>query len=361
MQTAELILEDGSRYSGNSFGFSGNSDGEVVFNTGMVGYPESLTDPSYKGQVLVLTYPLVGNYGVPEDGVENSISRMFESEKIHLSGLIVSEYSEHFSHWSAKKSLSRFLVEQRVPALTGIDTRDLTKKLRERGVMLGKIIMADKTGESGKEDDNKTFIDPNLRDLVSEVTVKEPIEYGNGKKKIIAIDCGMKHNIIRSLLEYDITIKRVPADYDITQENFDGLFISNGPGDPAQNVATIKSVREAIEKNIPTFGICLGNQIMALAAGGKTYKLKYGHRSQNQPCLEVGTKRCYLTSQNHGYAVDAKTLPGDWEPWFVNANDGTIEGIRHKNKKFFAVQFHPEACPGPADTGWLFEKFIKEL
>ena len=366
-QYAELVLADGSRYKGRSFGFASPADGEVVFNTGMVGYPESLTDPSYKGQVLVLTYPLVGNYGVPADRNSKEVSRVFESGKIHLSGLIVSEYSEAYSHWNARQSLGDFLKKQKVPALTGVDTRELTKKLREHGVMLGRIEFsgsAEKNKDLRKERQNRQssqFIDPNERDLVSEVTIENPVKYGKGGKKIIAIDCGMKNNIIHSLLRYDVTVLRVPAGYDISSETYDGLFISNGPGDPERNVNTIKNVRAALQKNIPTFGICLGNQIMALAGGARTYKLKYGHRSQNQPCLEKGTNRCYLTSQNHGYAVDAETLPKDWEPWFINANDGTVEGIRHASGRFFAVQFHPEACPGPVDTEWLFKKFIDLL
>ena len=372
MQKAQLILEDGTVFNGFSFGHKAGRDGEVVFNTGMVGYPESLTDPSYKGQILVFTYPLVGNYGVPGDKQENGIPAFFESARIHLSGIIVSEYSENYSHWRAEKSLARFLMEQEIPAITGIDTRALTKKLREKGVMLGRILIGEEINEfSGK----LKVEDPNLRNLVGEVCVKTPEVYRGSseassvaadkknakKKKIICIDCGMKNNILRSFLKYALEIKRVPADYDFKKEEYDGIFVSNGPGDPAMNKTLIENISWALQQEKPVFGICLGNQILGLAAGAKTYKLKYGHRSQNQPCYELGTDRCYLTSQNHGFAVDEKTLPTGWEVWFKNANDGTVEGIKHKSDKFFAVQFHPEAYPGPEDTGWLFEKFIGKL
>lgn len=358
-QKATLMLEDGSIYTGRAFGFPGPAEGEVVFNTGMVGYPETLTDPSYKGQILVMTYPLQGNYGIPKDEMKKGVSVVFESDKVHMSALLVSEYSETYSHWNAEKSLGKFLQEQRVPAITGIDTRALTKKLREHGVMLGRIVVGD--AKSAQVRKREGFADPNENDLVGEVTIKDSRSYGSGKKKVLCIDCGMKNNILHSLLKYDVTVKRVPATHDIESEEYDGLFISNGPGDPARNKIAIENVRAAIKKNIPVFGICLGNQIMALAAGAKTYKLKYGHRSQNQPCQEADTDRCYLTSQNHGFAVDAKTLPKGWKAWFTNANDGTVEGIHHESGRFFAVQFHPEACPGPCDTDWLFKKFIDLL
>ncbi len=346
-QKAELTLEDGSSFFGKRFGAAKSISGEVVFNTGMVGYAETLTDPSYRGQILVLTYPLIGNYGIPANEYENKLLKHFESEKIHIRGLIVSDYSVDFSHWNAAKSLQEWLLENDIPALFDVDTRELTKKLRNHGVMLGKIIV----------DKNVELEDPNKLNLVAEVSINEPIVYERGEKRVLLVDCGIKNNILRSFMKRNITIKRVPWDYDFGCEDYDGLFISNGPGDPKQCAVTIKNVQNALNDDRPIFGICLGSQILALAAGADTYKLKFGHRSQNQPCVEIGTKRCYITSQNHGYAVDEKTLPDDWESWFVNANDNTNEGIKHKTKPFFAVQFHPEATPGPVDTDILFDKF----
>ncbi|MCP3682717.1 MAG: glutamine-hydrolyzing carbamoyl-phosphate synthase small subunit [bacterium] len=347
-----LKLNDGSSFYGYSFGAKRSVSGEVVFNTGMMGYPETFTDPSYKGQILVLTFPLIGNYGVPPEEMEDNLLKWFESEQIQISGLIISDYSEKFSHWSAKESLADWLVKHNIPALCGVDTRALTKKLREQGVMLGKIV----------NQEDVEIEDPNLRNLVADVSCKEKTVYNeNGKKRIVLVDCGAKHNIIRCLIKRGACVIRVPWDYDFSKEKFDGLFLSNGPGDPKMCKETIENVKKAMEKGIPTMGICLGNQILALAAGADTYKLKYGHRSQNQPCAEKGTKRCYITSQNHGFAVDTKTLPDDWEEWFVNANDKTNEGIKHKTKPFMSVQFHPEARCGPVDTDFLFDRFLEVL
>lgn len=354
-----LILADGSSFEGKPFGSTTDAQGEVVFNTGMVGYPESLTDPSYRGQILVLTYPLVGNYGVGPNATDKwGIQKLFESSEIHIRGLIVSEYCEQYSHWEATRSLSEWMKEYKIPGITGIDTRMLTQKLREHGVMLGQIV------QDGHKPVKK-IADPNLENLVAQVSIKEPIVYneGPGRKRVVAIDTGMKNNILRSLLERNLTVIRVPWDYDIWNSNlkFDGLFISNGPGDPAVLKPTHKIVQIAFQKKIPTFGICLGIQIMSIAAGAKTYKLKYGHRAQNQPVIDLATKKCYLTSQNHGFAVNAKTLPKEWKPWMENINDGTVEGMRHSKLPFFAVQFHPEATPGPTDTAWLFDEFVKVL
>ena len=339
----KLYLKDGTVIEGQSFGAKRSATGEVVFNTGMVGYPEALTDPSYAGQILVLTYPLVGNYGVPD-------KTKFESERIQIAGLVVSEYSENYSHSTAKKSLAAWLKESGVPAMTGVDTRALTKKLREHGIMLGYMGLR-----------KPYFSDTNEENLVAKVSVKKKKRYGNGPVKIIAVDCGMKENIVRSLVLRGVTVIRVPWDYDFTKDTYDGLLLSNGPGDPTMCEETIAHIRKAMEKNKPILGVCLGNQLLALAAGASTYKLKYGHRSQNQPCSDTGTERCYITSQNHGFAVDGKTLPGGWEEWFVNANDGSNEGIRHKSKPWRSVQFHPEASPGPTDTAWIFDEFIASL
>jgi len=351
---AELILESGDEFKGFSFGAEHSVAGEVVFNTGMVGYPETLTDPSYKGQILVLTYPLIGNYGVPEKEYKNGLLQNFESEKIQVQGLIISDYSFEYSHWNAKKSLAEWLKEENIPALYGIDTRKLAKILREKGTMLGKIIF---------EDNNINFFDPNTIDIVKEVSIKQPIIYNekNKSKKIVVIDCGIKNNIIRNLVKRDLTVIRVPYDHDFFEYSFDGLVISNGPGDPKMCKETIYNIGRALKHEIPTFGICLGNQLMALAAGGDTYKLKYGHRSQNQPCILKDTKRCFITTQNHGFAVDMKSLSEEWQEFFVNANDDTNEGIKHKTKPFMSVQFHPEGHSGPEDTNFLFDEFVKMI
>ncbi len=346
-----LILDDGSRFRGYSFGYDKAVAGEVVFNTAMTGYPESLTDPSYSGQMMVLTYPLVGNYGVPRQTFEtNGISTFLESEKIHAEAIIVSDYSENYSHWNAVESLSEWLKKEKIAGITGIDTRELTKLLREKGSMKGKIVF-----ENENEID---FVDPNLINQVARVSCKEVITYGTGKKRVVLVDCGVKHNIIRCLLKRDVTVVRVTWDYDFNTLEFDGLFISNGPGDPDTCEITVNHIREAMKKKKPIFGICMGNQLLAKAGGAKTFKLKYGHRSHNQPVRMAGTEKCFITSQNHGYAVDNNTLGDDWEPLFLNMNDGTNEGIRHKRLPFFSAQFHPEAASGPTDTEFLFDTFI---
>jgi carbamoyl-phosphate synthase small subunit len=344
-----LELKDGHVFHGNLFGFPKSVAGEVVFNTAMTGYPESITDPSYKGQILVLTYPLIGNYGVPDNVMENNLSRFYESEKIQVSGLIISDYSAEHHHWNARKSLSDWLTEHHIPGIYGIDTRALTKILREKGSTPGKIISGNRDVE---------FYDPNEDNLVSQVSTKEKIVYGNGKYRILLVDCGVKNNIIRHLLNRDTTVVRVPWDYDFSEEEYDGLFLTNGPGDPKKCETTIHHIREAYNEIRPIFGICLGNQLMALASGADTYKLKYGHRSHNQPVRLHNSTKCFITSQNHGFAVDEKSLNDDWASLFYNINDGTNEGLRHKSKPFFSVQFHPEASSGPTDTDFLFDEFI---
>ncbi|MBN2863933.1 MAG: glutamine-hydrolyzing carbamoyl-phosphate synthase small subunit [Bacteroidales bacterium] len=348
----KLTLEDGMTYQGWLFGAPEAAAGEVVFNTAMTGYPESLTDPSYRGQILCLTYPLVGNYGAPSKKEENDLFRFYESSSIHIAGLIVSDYSFDFSHWNASESLDEWLRRNNIPGIFGIDTRALTKRIREKGSMLGKI---------EPEGTDIQFYDPNKVNLVAEVSTREKKVYGSGKYKIILVDCGVKFNIIRNLLKRDTTIIRVPWDYDYHPEEYDGLFLSNGPGDPKMCSITINNIRKSFEKKIPVFGICLGNQLMALASGADTYKLKYGHRSHNQPVIQVGTDKAYITSQNHGYAVDNKTLGKMWDPLFININDHTNEGMRHKTKPFFSTQFHPEASGGPTDTDYLFDEFIDNI
>jgi len=345
-----LVLEDGTEFQGTSFGFNRSISGEVVFNTAMTGYPESLTDPSYKGQILVLTYPLIGNYGVPQDVVDNQLLKFFESDQLHISGLIVSDYSVEYSHWNADRSLGDWLEENEIPGIYGIDTRQLTKILREKGTMLGKIIF---------DDQDCGLYDPNKENLVDKVSISEKEVYGDGKYKILLIDCGVKYNIIRYLLKRDTTVIRVPWDYDFLDEEYDGLFISNGPGDPKQCKTTVNNLSRAFQQDIPIMGICLGNQLMALASGADTYKLKYGHRSHNQPVILAGTNKSFITSQNHGFAIDNKTLKDDWVPYFMNLNDDTNEGMKHKSKPFFSTQFHPEASGGPTDTEFLFDQFIE--
>lgn len=356
MRTAILHLGNGLDIKGYSFGYEGTTSGEVVFNTAMVGYPESLTDPSYSGQILCVTYPLVGNYGVPRQRIVDGISTAFESDKIHVKGLIISDYSFKYSHWSAVKSLDEWLKEFKIPAIFGVDTRNLTQILREEGSMLGSI-----TPEG--YDPPCDLYDPNIENQVAIVSTDKVIRYGNPSgKRVVLLDCGVKNNILRCLLkDPDIEIVRVPWDYDFTSERYDGLFISNGPGNPEFCNVAVENIKKAMKLEKPIFGICMGNQLLAKAGGAGTFKLKYGHRSHNQPVRLVGSNRCYITSQNHGFAVESDSIGSDWEPLFLNMNDGTNEGLRHKSGRFFSVQFHPEASSGPTDTEFLFANFLKQL
>ena len=343
-----LILEDGTKLEGRSFGHESSKAGEVVFTTGMVGYPESLTDPSYAGQILVMTYPLVGSYGVQS-------SKTWESNQIWASGLIVSSYIDTPSHFASEQSLSSWLNKEKIPALEIKDTRFLAKKIRTQGVMKGKIVIGA----------DVAFKDSMAENLVAYVSMggknKQPVEIGTGKKTVVVVDCGVKNNTIRNFVRRGWKVIRVPWVYDPFENNlkFDALFISNGPGDPKTVTPTVKTVKTAIENKVPIFGICLGNQVLALAGGGDTYKLKFGHRSQNQPCLMAESPRCYLTTQNHGYAVGV--IPKGFKPWFTNANDGTNEGIIHTKYPFMSVQFHPESFPGPLDTEWIFDYFLEKV
>lgn len=382
MRNVTLILDDGTCFSGQSFGYEKPVAGEVVFNTAMTGYPESLTDPSYAGQLMTLTYPLVGNYGVPPFTIEsNGLATFMESEKIHAEAIIVSDYSENYSHWNAVESLADWLKREHVPGITGIDTRELTKVLREHGVMMGRIVFDDAMDNGEWKMDNYGEVN-----YVDRVSCKDIIVYAAGEsktfpvstpkeelnsqlsifhsqlKKVVLVDCGVKTNILRCLLRRGVEVVRVPWDYDFNQLQFDGLFISNGPGDPDTCDAAVQNIRRAMaNEKLPIFGICMGNQLLSKAGGARIYKLKYGHRSHNQPVRMVGTDRCFITSQNHGYAVDNNTLGADWEPLFVNMNDGSNEGIRHKRNPWFSAQFHPEAASGPTDTEFLFDEFVKLL
>lgn len=358
MRNVTLILDDGTQFHGESFGFEKPVAGEVVFNTAMTGYPESLTDPSYAGQLMTLTYPLVGNYGVPPFSIEpNGLATFMESGKIHAEAIIVSDYSYEYSHWNAVESLADWLKREQIPGITGIDTRELTKILRVHGVMMGKIVFDD-------EPDNVPEAEYAGVNYVDKVSCKEIVTYndGMGKKKVLLVDCGVKNNIIRCLLKRDVTIIRVPWDYNFNNMEYDGLFLTNGPGDPNTCDAAVQNIRQSMQKAVkPTFGICMGNQLLGKAGGAEVYKLKYGHRSHNQPVRMVGTNKCFITSQNHGYAVNNDTLGKDWEPLFINMNDNSNEGIRHKTNPWFSAQFHPEAASGPTDTEFLFDEFVKLL
>ena len=396
---AKLILEDGTVFAGKAAGYPKSISGEVVFATGMTGYDLSLTDPSYTGQILTFTYPLIGNWGV-------SPKQFWESEKIQVAGVVISDLTTHPSHWQSQKTLNDWLIEEKIPAIVGIDTRALTQKLREKGVMLGKIVIGDQ---------DVKFNDPNTRNLVAEVSIKkvtvhrhpgvatttigsrkgkdsiaeftpnkkeilrsaqddrnERLQNDKGKIHIALLNCGAKNNILRNLLAQGVTVYELPWNFDPFENNLpiDALVISNGPGNPKIAKESIAIIRKALNRKLPTFGICLGNQLLALAAGGNTYKLKFGHRAQNQPTIQVedpdgtrrvNSKRCYITTQNHGFAVDDKKLPKGFKRWFYNANDNTNEGIIHEKLPFLGVQFHPEATPGPTDTAWLFDYFLQKI
>lgn len=356
-----LILENGQIFEGMSFGSDKEVSGEVVFNTGMTGYPESFTDPSYYGQILTMTYPLIGNYGIPKETIKDGVTEYFESKTGQIRGLIVSSYMENDTHWQSIRTLSQWLKEKKIPALTGVDTRTLTKIIREVGVLKGII-----TFKKPRQTAGLNFYDINKDNMLPFVSCQKPIVYGDSSLKIAIIDCGLKYNQIRLLLKHNTTIIQIPWNFNLFGESdksfkIDAIFISNGPGDARLAPETIRIVKEGIDRRIPILGICLGHQILALAAGADIYKLKYGHRGQNQPVRDEFTGHCFITSQNHGFAVDGKTLPKPWCPWFTNLNDGTNEGIRHPKLPFFSTQFHPEAAPGPTDTEWIINYFMSEV
>jgi carbamoyl-phosphate synthase small subunit len=351
-----LVLQDGTVLEGQGFGAQKETMGEVVFATAMAGYQESLTDPSYKYQILMPTYPLIGNYGVTPE--------RFESDKIQVEGFVVREMCEKPSHGHMTKTLDTWLKEEDIPGLQGIDTRFLTRKIRNFGVMNG--IM--KTGYDPKELDDLKQKAEKMKgisevDLVQMVTVKKPVVHNEGGSagKIVLIDCGVKMSIIKSLVERGVEVIQVPANTpakDILDYEPNGVMISNGPGDPERADPIIKNIKTIIDSQMPTFGICFGNQLVGRALGGDTYKLKFGHRGGNQPVKELRTKRVHVTSQNHGFAVDADSLPSDVEITHINLNDKSVEGIAHKSLPVYTVQYHPEAHPGPWDSSYLFDEFI---
>lgn len=348
----KLILKNGYFAEGINFGADISVAGEVVFSTGMMGYPESLTDPSYKGQILVLTYPLVGNYGIPD-------KKFWESGKIQATGLIVSDYIDTPYHFQSRQTLGSWLKSENIPALIIKDTRLLAQMIREKGTILGKIL----------NNENVEFYDPGNENLVEKVSTKKIIELSDksNKKTILLIDCGAKKNIERALFKRRVNIITVPWNFDLIknklQKEINGVIISNGPGNPKYVLETIENLKKLLNLGIPILGICLGHQLFSLAAGGDTKKLKYGHRSQNQPCLMFDsgkpTKRCFITTQNHGFEVSK--IPKDFHTWFTNANDGSNEGIIHKSRPVMSVQFHPEANPGPKDTEWIFDYFLERI
>ncbi|MGI0046279.1 MAG: glutamine-hydrolyzing carbamoyl-phosphate synthase small subunit [Nitrosotalea sp.] len=362
----KLVLEDGTVFDGIGFGYSTTVFGEAVFNTGMVGYTEALTDPSYSGQILTLTYPLVGNYGVPDFSAKDSdgIKKYFESDMIQPRGLVIHELSLTASHWNLAMTLDEWMYNEKIPGIYGIDTRELTMKLRTSGVMMAALAVSEQEIDENelkkKLASAKKYNDEEFMDVVS---VKEPQVYGSGSEAVVIVDTGVKNAILRDVRQLGYKVIRVPWNYPVDKilsYNPKGVVISNGPGDPVKCVETMKTAKTLIDKNIPTLGICLGAQILGLAGGATTYKLKYGHRGQNKSCIDMDTKQVYVTSQNHGYCLDPESLKKtDFGLWFSNTDDKTVEGIKHKEKKIIAVQFHPEASPGPFDCMFIFEELRK--
>ena len=361
---AKLMLEDGTVFDGIGFGYPSGIAGEVVFNTGMVGYTETLTDPSYRGQILCLTYPLVGNYGVPSYDIkdEYGLPKFFESDRIQVKGLLIHDLSDIASHWSCIKTLDQWLYEEKVPGIYNIDTRELTKKLREHGVMMGAIVVSENAINESVLKKMLASAKYEGSNFMPEVSTKGAQEYGDKSKDcVVVLDTGVKYSIIRNIMRTGYRVVRLPwhATYEQTMSyNPKGVVISNGPGDPKVCSSTIKTASKLINTSTPTLGICLGNQILALAGGANTYKLRFGHRGQNKPCVDMRNNQVYVTSQNHGYGIDPKSLAKTgFKVWFSNADDNTVEGFEHKTKPIIAVQFHPEASPGPYDCMFVFDRF----
>lgn len=347
MVRATLKLENGVEFHGYSFGYEGISEGETVFSTAMAGYTESLTDPSSAGKILCMTYPIAGCYGVPEPKFdENGLIANMESSKVRVNGLVVSDYSEEYSHWTAAKSLGAWLKENKVPAITGIDTRELTRILRDCGTMKGRIVVEGATETVGTD----------LADLFS---CNEPVVYGKADKKVVMVDCGVSSSLLRSVIARGVEVVRVPSDYDFSTLEYDGIILSDGPECHESFAFTIEHIKTALNEDKPILGIALGHQLLALAAGARVDRLKCGHRSHNQPVRLSDTNKCFITTQNHGYCVDEKSLPTDWTRTFVNMNDASTEGIAHKSGKFFSVQFMPDL--NGAGTSYLIDEFIGKL
>ncbi|EEQ86919.1 carbamoyl-phosphate synthase arginine-specific small chain [Blastomyces dermatitidis ER-3] len=360
---ATFTIRDGPVFHGKSFGAKANISGEAVFTTSLVGYPESLSDPSYRGQILVFTQPLIGNYGVPSaERDENGLLKYFESPSLQAVGVVVADVAERYSHWTAVESLGEWCTREGVPAISGVDTREIVTYLREQGSSLARITI----GEEYDADQDEAFVDPEQINLVQKVSTKGPfhVSPGNSTAHVAVIDCGVKENILRSLVNRGASITVFPHNYPIHKvaHHFDGVFVSNGPGDPTHCQDTVYNLRKLMETSqVPVMGICLGHQLIALAAGARTIKLKYGNRAHNIPALDLTTGRCHITSQNHGYAVDASTLPSDWKPYFINLNDSSNEGLIHKTRPIFSTQFHPEAKGGPLDSSYLFDIYLESV
>jgi len=365
---AVLVLADGTAYQGRGYGPHGVYDGEAVFATGMVGYPESMTDPSYHKQFLTFTYPLIGNYGV-EDFIDGDfgIPNCFESDSIKTAGIVAHEICDQPNHWTSSRKLENWLDDEGVPAISGIDTRSLTKRLREQGTMSACLCVYDENPDIDRLAVRaRNLRDPTDENLVKEMSTKFTRVYNEeAKDAVVILDCGAKYGIVRSLVNRGLKVVQVRYDtpFDVIEDiSPRGVMISNGPGNPDRVDFIRDTINDVISNDIPLFGICMGNQLLALARGASTYKLPYGHRSQNQPCIELGTKRCYITSQNHGYVVDPSSLEDtDMDLWFINANDDSCEGLRSDSIGAFSVQFHPEATPGPMDTNYLFDVFVKKM
>jgi carbamoyl-phosphate synthase small subunit len=361
-----LTLSSGQSFEGQLIGAPLNSSGELVFTTGMVGYTEALTDPSYFGQILIFSYPLIGNYGIPEIPKELSlpIPRGFESARANVAGVIVTIDSPDAYHWNSFSDLDKWLKKEGVPGIVGLDTRHLVQLTRESSTLLGKVSPEGAEGYrhlGGEFTATDEYFDPGQNLILPAVSTPERKTLGNGKVRIGLVDCGVKWNIVRQLIDKDCTVEILPWDTDLSSVECDGWLLSNGPGDPMNTGDLIERVRGLTANRKPVLGICLGHQILSAAAGCKTKRMEYGHRSHNQPIYLVGTRKGAITSQNHGYVVCEDSLPEGWKPWFKNANDDTIEGIIHEDLPFRSVQFHPEAAGGPRDTSWIIEEFVMEV